>query len=156
MDAAYQIMDADGSGEVTIDDIKMAYRADEAEEVKSGAKTEEEIFAEFMGSFGDKDGDGKITKEEWYDYYAGVSSNMDTDDEFELMMRNAWHIAGGEGACANTSNVRVAVTHRDGSVTVECIEKDLGLDITDSRAVLSALRGQGIWDAVSYEASGSA
>lgn len=30
------------------------------------------------------------------------------------MIRNAWHMAGGEGQAANSSNLRVLVTHPDG------------------------------------------
>jgi hypothetical protein len=51
-----------------------------------------------------------------YDYYAGVSSNVDTDEEFELIMRNAWHIAGGEGQSENTSN-KVRGSISGGAVT---------------------------------------
>ena len=34
------------------------------------------------------------------------------------MMRNAWHISGGEGEAANSSNRRVLVIHSDGSEEV--------------------------------------
>jgi hypothetical protein len=37
-------------------------------------------------------------------------------------MRNAWHISGGEGWCANSSCRRVLVTHADGKQTVEEIK----------------------------------
>ena len=47
--------------------------------------------------------DNKVTYEEFEDYYKDVSASVDTDDYFELMMRNAWHIAGGKGACENTT-----------------------------------------------------
>ena len=30
-------------------------------------------------------------------YYNNVSASIDNDDYFELMIRNAWHISGGEG-----------------------------------------------------------
>ena len=53
-----------------------------------------------------------------------------------------------------SSPQRVAVTHRNGDVTIECLEKDMGLDLQDEAAVLAMLRGQGIWDAVSFELSG--
>ena len=52
--------------------------------------TEEEIFGDFLGRFGDKDADGIVTKAEWNDYYAGVSSSVDNDDEFILIMNQAW------------------------------------------------------------------
>jgi hypothetical protein len=38
------------------------------------------------------------------------------------MIRNAWHISGGEGWCENTTNLRVLVTHSDGRQTVEEIK----------------------------------
>jgi hypothetical protein len=31
------------------------------------------------------------------------------------MIRNAWHISGGEGQAANSANLRVLVTHADGT-----------------------------------------
>ena len=54
--------------------------------------TAEEVFVEFLASFGDKNGDGVITREEWSDYYAAVSANIDNDEHFCLLMRNAWKL----------------------------------------------------------------
>lgn len=51
-----------------------------------------------------------------------MSASIDEDDYFELMIRNAWHISGGEGWCANSSCRRVLATHEDGRQTVEEIK----------------------------------
>ena len=53
---------------------------------------------EFMSQWDKKEKDGKVTIEEFEMYYADVSASINDDDYFELMIRNAWHIAGGEGA----------------------------------------------------------
>ena len=71
--------------------------------------------------------DGKVTKDEWKTYYDNVSMSIDDDDYFELMIRNTWHISGGEGWCANSSNKRVLVTRSDGSQSVE--EVSLGVAV---------------------------
>lgn len=78
-----------------------------------------------MDTFDSKEKDGKITPEEFVNYYTNVSASIDLDDYFELMIRNAWHISGGEGWCANSSNRRVLVTHKDGRQTVEEIKVPL-------------------------------
>lgn len=68
----------------------------------------------------------------------------------QLMIRNTWHIPGGEGSCANTANLRVLVTHSDGSQTVECVNSDLGLQMPrDQIEILHRIQAQGVVDAVS-------
>ena len=88
---------------------------------------------------------------EFLDYYKDISASIDRDDYFELMMRNAWHISGGIGASANTSNLRVLVVHKDGSQTVEEVQDDLGLKkgkdrAAYTRAIVARLQAQGISD----------
>eukprot|EP00971_Amphidinium_carterae_P327720 6459207-Amphidinium_carterae.1 len=85
-------------------------------------------------------------------YYASVSASIDDDTYFELVMRNAWHIAGGEGQAANTANARILVTMSDGSQCVVGIHNDLGLDLDDAVAVRAHLDAQGLHNAVGYEA----
>jgi len=85
-----------------------------------------------------------VSQEEFLDYYKDVSASIDTDDYFELMLRNAWHIPGGSGVTENTSNKRVLVTHYDGSQEIVMIKNDLGLDLKDMKAVRTRLREQGV------------
>jgi len=85
-----------------------------------------------------------VTLDDFIEYYDWVSSSIDRDDYFELMIRNAWHISGGEGWSANTSNLRVLVTHQDGHQTVECIDNDLGLKRDDMAEIKRRLKTQGI------------
>jgi hypothetical protein len=101
-----------------------------------------QTLTEFMLAFQvGRDRDAIITKEEFENYYANLSASIDRDDYFELMIRNAWHISGGEGWAANTTNRRVLVTHADGRQTVEEIKNDLGLRADDKKGtpVISVL-----------------
>jgi len=145
VEVAFALLDRDGDGRVTTEEMRLRFRGcEEAEDVR-----------EMMRGLGDTNGDGIITLDEFIDYYSGLSANFDTDAEFELMMRNAWHIPGGVGAAANTANTRVLVSHLDGSQTVECIEDDLGLDLHDHAAVIKKLKAQGVWDAQTVMQAGS-
>merc|ERR1711939_710817 len=148
---AYDLLDKDKSGEVTWADIAKAYDVSKHPEVIKGTKTPAEGIKEFSEQWDGTKKDGKITLHEFLDYYKDISASVDDDEYFELMMRNAWHISGGRGAAANTSNLRVLVIHKDGAQTVEEVQDDLGLKKGKSRAeyvkaIIKKLRGQGITD----------
>lgn len=101
---AYSKLDKNGDGTVKLDDLLIAYNATQHPDFISGAKTERQIIEEFMQVWETHKKDGIITIEEFEDYYKDISASVDLDDYFELMIRNAWHILGGEGWCANTTN----------------------------------------------------
>jgi Ca2+-binding EF-hand superfamily protein len=88
--------------------------------------------------------DGVVTRNEFENYYSNLGASIDNEDYFELMIRNAWHISGGEGAAANSANKRVLVTHADGRQTVEEIQNDLGLRSDDKEGMMARLRAQGV------------
>ena len=92
VDAAYSKFDADGSGKITASDLRGVYNCTAHPKVISGEMTEDEVFLEFLACFGDKNNDGCITKAEWDDYYAAVSSNIDNDDHFVELICNAWKL----------------------------------------------------------------
>lgn len=48
--------------------------------------------------------DGKVTKEEFVEYYTNISANIDNDSYFDLMMTNAWNLDGKN----NTGNMAYA------------------------------------------------
>merc|ERR1719181_2328064 len=123
---------------IDLGDIASTYDVSFHPKFKSGEATKEEILAEFMGQWDDSK-DGKVSMAEWVDYYTDVSASIDEDDYFELMMRNAWHIAGGEGWCENTANRRVLVFHTNGTQTVEEIKDDLGLKADDIDGMIARL-----------------
>jgi Ca2+-binding EF-hand superfamily protein len=101
---AFNILDRDRSGVITLDEIAQAYDVTWNPDVRSGKKTKDQALREFISQWDGKGGDGLVTYDEFEDYYKGVSASIDDDDYFELMIRNAWRIAGGEGVSANTAN----------------------------------------------------
>ena len=153
---AFDILDKDGSGEVTVEDMAMAYNVSLHPDYLSGKKTKEEVLIALLEVFdGDDVHDKVVTREEFEHYYAAIGASIDRDDYFELMIRNAWHISGGEGAAANTANRRVLVTRPDGTQYVEEIKDDLGFSAKDSVGIMARLKAQGV-DAAAIAVSGSA
>lgn len=142
---AFGLLDKTSDEEITVDDLLKAYDASQHPGVIAGDATEEDVLSQFLQLW-DKDRNGIVTWQEFLDYYKDISCGIDDDDYFELMMRNAWHISGGEGAAANTTCMRVLVTHTDGSQTVEEVQNDLGIRFGDLDAVRGRLQSQGIND----------
>ena len=128
---AYKILDKDGSGQVTIKDIEIAYDVSFHPDFQSGKKTAQEVLRDFMTVWETHKKDGIVTIEEFEDYYKDISASIDDDDYFELMIRNAWHMEGGEGWCEETTIKRVLKTHPDGRQEVVKVKNDL--DVKDGR-----------------------
>uniref|UniRef100_A0A7S1CF03 EF-hand domain-containing protein n=1 Tax=Bicosoecida sp. CB-2014 TaxID=1486930 RepID=A0A7S1CF03_9STRA len=143
---AYRRLDKDGSGEVTLSDLVRVYDTSFHPEVKSGRITHEEAVTEFMSQWDTLEKDGVVTYAEFLDYYKDLSASIDDDDYWELMMRNAWHISGGEGWAENTSCRRVLVVHSDDSQEVVEIKDDLGVADDDIAEMMRRLKLQGVTD----------
>jgi Ca2+-binding EF-hand superfamily protein len=87
---AYSILDVNGDGLVKLDDIARIYDASKHPEVQSGSKSERDIFMEFMSLWETQEKDGIITFDEFSQYYSDISAGVDSDEEFEAIMQNAW------------------------------------------------------------------
>ena len=142
---AFDVLDTDGSGVITVDEIEDRYDVTHNPDVVSGKKTKDEALRDFIRTW-DKDGNGLIPYEEFEDYYKEISASIDGDDYFELMIRNAWRIAGGQGQAANTANRRVLVTDKNGRQSVQTVERELGMRGRDSNDVRGRLARQGLTD----------
>ena len=132
----------DKSGRVDWQDIVKAYDVMNHPDVRTGALSKEDASRAFMKSW-DKNGDCVVTREEFSEYYADISAVVDRDDYFELMMRNCWHLSGGEGVSTNTSCRRVLVVFQDDSQRVVEIKNDLGVG-SDMGKIMQRLKEQGV------------
>jgi len=144
---AFAKLDRDGSGVVDKQDLVSAFDPESHPAVGAGERSVQDVHSEFLDTFDVGDHNGKVTLEEFVEYYNGVSASVDDDSYFELMIRNAWHIVGGSGQSQNTSNLRVLCTYQDGSQKIETVIDDFGLDLHAPGAaneVIKRLEKQGL------------
>ena len=98
---AFKMIDRDGSGMLEVDDIKEAYNATKHPDVLQGKRTEEQILIEFLETFEahlnlreGTENDGRVSMDEFVEYYKNISVSIDNDDYFTLMMNNSWNLRG--------------------------------------------------------------
>jgi len=90
---AFQKLDKTGDGVVTVQDLHGVYNVKKHPKYISGEWTEDQCLKQFLDSFDSpNDKDGKVTEEEFMNYYSGVSASIDNDAYFNLMMVNAWKL----------------------------------------------------------------
>ena len=92
---AFKKLDRDNSGVIDINDVKALFNCKYHPEVKSGKKSEEDVYGEFLESFemnhqGRKD--RKVTKDEFLNYYNCISASIDDDNYFKQMMNSVWQL----------------------------------------------------------------
>ena len=96
----FKIFDKNQNGVIEMDDIRENYNAKLHPEVQSGKKTEEEVLAEFLDTFEyqfsllneGKTKDGKITMEEFLEYYNNISMSIKDDEYFEEMIKGVYNL----------------------------------------------------------------
>jgi calcyphosin len=93
---AFRKMDKDGSGVIDWTDLQDVYNVKQHPKVLSDEFSEEQALTDVLSKYGDEsfhaNGDGKLSQQEFEQYYANVGANIDTDEYFELMMRQAWRL----------------------------------------------------------------
>lgn len=92
IDKAFLKFDRDGNGYIDAADLRGVYDCSFHPKVQKGEMTEDQALMEFLQNFNDRNRDGRINRDEWNEYYAGVSSSIDNDEHFVQLMKTAWRI----------------------------------------------------------------
>lgn len=90
---AFAKLDKNHDGQITVDDLRGVYIAKHHPKYMNGEWSEDQVLRHFLDCFDmGHHKDGIVTREEFIDYYSGVSASIDNDAYFDLMMRNSWKI----------------------------------------------------------------
>lgn len=89
---AYDKLDVNGDGTVTLDDVAKLYDVSQHPDVITGKLSPAEAYRQFMSLWDTQVADGIVTFDEFCDYFRDVSASIDSDEYFRVMMINAWKI----------------------------------------------------------------
>ncbi|XP_068227436.1 crustacean calcium-binding protein 23-like [Palaemon carinicauda] len=91
VEEAFNKLDGSEDGVISLEEIKSRYDSSRHPKVLSKEATEQDIIMHFVTNFeGGVHPDGKVTKEEFMDYYSGVSKSIGDDEYFTTVVKNHW------------------------------------------------------------------
>jgi Ca2+-binding EF-hand superfamily protein len=91
IDKSFLKFDKDGTGLIKVTDIREVFNCIKHPKVVCGEMNDDQVFAQLLKHFNDY-GEGTIERKEWNDYYSVISSSIDNDDHFVLLMKTAWNL----------------------------------------------------------------
>lgn len=92
IDKAFLKFDNEGNEYIDVTALFEDFNATKHPKVVSGEMTRDQVFTVFLKNFNDMTGCGKIDRKEWNDYYYAVSSTIDNDDYFVMLMKTTWNL----------------------------------------------------------------
>lgn len=107
VEKAFAMLDKDGSGVIGVNDISGIYDVSMNPEFLEGRKTREEILIDFLSNFEGAKGndDGRVTKQEFFDYYTDLSMSTPSDEYFVRMMESTWQVPEEENSAVTKQTV---------------------------------------------------
>lgn len=88
--SAYAALGKENNGDVRLDDIAKAFDPTANPDVASGARSDQEIFMEFMNLWDTQVKDALVSAGEFGAFHEDVSSLVDDDKDFETYMKSAF------------------------------------------------------------------
>ena len=141
---AFKKLDIDKGGQIEISELKSQFNAKNDKDVKSGEKTEEEVYTEFVDTFqmnhdnrvGPRN--KRVTLDEFLDYYNFISMGIDDDNYFINLVQNSWKLNPyykyNQPEPSNTNNLNeISYTHgniKNKKIRIGAAAAPFGTDMT--------------------------
>ncbi len=147
---AFDSLNPDGDDNVSLDRLVEKFDVHAHSDVLAGTISPAEAETQFRSQWleHETNGDGKISRLEFFAYHEDLSAAMDRHADFLQFMRAVWHLPGA--AKAETTTVALIVTHTNGKKSLQRLAADKFLDLSDKSSVLARLQRQGVQDAVDF------
>lgn len=98
---AFDKIDKRGANAIDPEDLIANYNYENHPDVLTTKRTKDEILKEFLDTF-DVGGiiPGKVTRDEFINYYTNLNASIQDDDYMEVMLRRSWSL----GSITNNNN----------------------------------------------------
>jgi len=93
LNLAYDTLDRNRTGRVTLENLQTTFDAHKHPDVMKGRISEEQALQSFMDYWETNRQNPYVSREEFLDCYADISCSIDDDNYWELMIRNCWGLS---------------------------------------------------------------
>ena len=90
--AAFEALDADGSGELSVREMRARYNSEAEPDVQRGRISKEQALQNLIDQWGETERRGFVSKAEFEDFYKDLSASVEGDDIFEDILRRCWRL----------------------------------------------------------------
>ena len=103
VEEVFKFIDEDGSGQVDIEEIKAKYDVQKHPDVVQCKRTAEVVLNDFIETLEahhnvthGHEAQGLVCVDEFLDYYTNVSAQIESDAEFESLLKFTWGMKAGQ------------------------------------------------------------
>ena len=96
---AFDKLDRHGQGVIDMQTLKSQFDPSRHPDVKNGKRNPEDVLQDFLETFEmhynvthGYSGDGSVSREEFIKFYENISSNIEKDAYFDLLVTNCWNL----------------------------------------------------------------
>jgi len=147
---AFDSLTPDANGTVSFEQLLQKFDVHSHSDVVAGLVTPAEAQAQFLSQWAqhEVDGDGRISRDEFFAYHEDLSAAIDEHDRFIQFVQAVWHMPGL--AKVETTTVALIITHSTGKKSLQRVPADKFLDLGDRAGILARLQRLGVEDVVSF------
>jgi len=109
----FHAIDVDNNGKLDLEEIKAKYDVMKHPDVIQGKRTAEAVLCEFIETIeahhnimNGTETDGMVSVEEFVEYYTNIGSSIDSDSEFNALVRNTWGVKDASFGSSKSNNSR--------------------------------------------------
>lgn len=106
VEKVFMQLDRDGSGAIEVADMTGVFSAKDHPEVQAGRATEEDVFKAFLGNFEGERKDGRVTLDEFTDYYTDIGASIPDDDYFIELLESCYCCSESAASAADVEKVK--------------------------------------------------
>lgn len=92
IDLVYFKFDKNRTGQAETTELRKVFNCIRHPKFLMGSYSEDQIFYLFLKNFSDERSISYVKKQEWDDYYAGVSTTIDDDSHFIKIIKNQFKV----------------------------------------------------------------